>query len=138
MRSTSSTRSVTLDLTSFVVTGLLFGIGEACCFFCAATLPSMYFSSRRNVATGIVYSGAGVGGAVLSITTSALLQRSNLEWTFRSLALIMLGLNLPASLALKTRLERQPLRGGGKRFDWYVCLSAVRSVDEALSDSMRD
>ncbi|GAA5936532.1 hypothetical protein JCM3775_000846 [Rhodotorula graminis] len=103
-----------------VTEGLVFGIGEACCFFCAATLPSMYFSSRRNVATGIVYSGAGVGGAILSITTSALLQRTSLGWTFRSLALIMLGLNLPASLALKSRLERQPLRGGGKRFDWAI------------------
>ncbi|GAA5847378.1 hypothetical protein JCM9279_000265 [Rhodotorula babjevae] len=103
-----------------VTEGLVFGIGEACCFFCAATLPSMYFRSRRNVATGIVYSGAGVGGAVLSITTSALLQRTSLEWTFRSLALIMLGLNLPASFALRTRLERQPLRGGDKRFDWTL------------------
>lgn len=128
----SSPRVRALPLSSFprsttprlnrTATGLIFGIGEACCFFCAATLPSMYFRSRRNVATGIVYSGAGVGGAVLSITTSALLQRTSLEWTFRSLALIMLALNLPASLALRTRLERQPLRGGGNRFDWCVYL----------------
>ncbi|TNY17557.1 major facilitator superfamily domain-containing protein [Rhodotorula diobovata] len=101
-----------------ITEGFLFGIGEAMCFFCAATLPSMYFLRRRNIATGIVYSGAGVGGAVLSIVAGALLQRMSLAWTFRAIGLIMTAINLPASLVLKSRVERQPLRGGGKRFDW--------------------
>ncbi|BGP43511.1 hypothetical protein JCM10449v2_007546 [Rhodotorula kratochvilovae] len=100
--------------------GFLFGVGEAMCFFCAATLPSMYFLRRRNIATGIVYSGAGVGGAVFSIATSALHQRMSLPWTFRTVGLMMTAINLPSSLALKTRLEKQPLRSGGQVFDWRL------------------
>lgn len=114
------------DSADRALAGFLFGIGEAMCFFCAATLPSMYFLRRRNIATGIVYSGAGVGGAVLSIVAGALLQRMSLAWTFRAIGLIMTAINLPASLVLKSRVERQPLRGGGKRFDW--CATACRSL----------
>lgn len=34
----------------FVTEGLLFGIGQSCLFFAAATLPSSYFLKKRNLA----------------------------------------------------------------------------------------
>lgn len=42
-----------------LIEGVLFGFGQSLCFFSSATLPSQYFKERRNLATGIVYSGAG-------------------------------------------------------------------------------
>jgi len=41
--------------------GVLFGLGESLLFFASATLPSSYFLRRRNMATGIAYSGGGIG-----------------------------------------------------------------------------
>ncbi|GJN94386.1 hypothetical protein Rhopal_007466-T1 [Rhodotorula paludigena] len=73
-----------------ITEGFLFGLGQALCFFSAAMLPATYFLRRRNLATGIVFSGAGVGGAVLSIVTDQLLQRLTPDWTFRAIALIVI------------------------------------------------
>lgn len=41
--------------------GVIFGLGESLLFFASATLPSSYFLRRRNLATGISYSGGGIG-----------------------------------------------------------------------------
>ncbi|GAA5998831.1 uncharacterized protein JCM10292_005731 [Rhodotorula paludigena] len=96
-----------------ITEGFLFGLGQALCFFSAAMLPATYFLRRRNLATGIVFSGAGVGGAVLSIVTDQLLQRLSPAWTFRAIALIVTLPNVPAALALKSRAPRQSFRGSG-------------------------
>lgn len=67
----------------------------------------------------MVYSGAGLGGAVFSLVTAQLLKRlHSLPWTFRTVGLIMTAINVPASLVLKSRGEKVPFRGGkGKRGD---------------------
>lgn len=102
-----------------VFEGLMYGLGAALCFFSVATLPSQYFLRRRNLATGLVYAGSGVGGAIFSIVTSQLLKRVSLAWTFRIIGLIMTAINLPAALTLKARAAKQPLRSKkkGQAFD---------------------
>ncbi|GAA5985615.1 hypothetical protein JCM10908_007043 [Rhodotorula pacifica] len=97
-----------------VFEGLMYGLGAALCFFSVATLPAQYFLRRRNLTTGLVYSGSGLGGAVFSIITSRLLQRVSLAWTFRIIGLLMTAINLPAALTLKARAAKQPLRREGK------------------------
>ncbi|GAA5956637.1 hypothetical protein JCM8115_000631 [Rhodotorula mucilaginosa] len=102
-----------------VFEGLMYGLGAALCFFSVATLPSQYFLRRRNLATGLVYAGSGVGGAIFSIITSQLLKRVSLAWTFRIIGLIMTAINLPAALTLKARAAKKPLRSKekGQAFD---------------------
>ncbi|GAA6008406.1 hypothetical protein JCM10207_000115 [Rhodosporidiobolus poonsookiae] len=97
--------------------GLCFGMGQALVFFAGATLPSAYFLRRRNIATGLTYAGAGVGGAVFSIVAQGLLHRLSLEWTFRTISFIFLALNLPAALTLKGRAVREPFIPKKKIFD---------------------
>ncbi|GAA5973948.1 hypothetical protein JCM11641_001236 [Rhodosporidiobolus odoratus] len=100
--------------------GILFGTGQALAFFASATLPSMYFNRRRNIATGFVYSGAGIGGGVFSIISAQLLRRLSIAWTFRTIGLIFAVLNVPAALALRTRAPKEPLRSGKKVLDWSL------------------
>ncbi|KAJ1566334.1 hypothetical protein HK405_010212, partial [Cladochytrium tenue] len=95
--------------------GLMFGLGQALCFYAVATLPATYFLRRRNLAMGIMSSGAAVGGAVFSIVTAQLLRSLSLAWTFRAIGLIFLALNLPAALALRSRSPAEPLRRSGRR-----------------------
>ncbi|GAA6058995.1 hypothetical protein JCM10212_001705 [Sporobolomyces blumeae] len=97
--------------------GLIFGVGQALIFFASSILPSSYFLRRRNIATGIVYAGGGVGGAVLSIIAGKLLQRLSIAWTLRVLALIFTGTALPAALVIKSRAPRQSFRTKGQIFD---------------------
>lgn len=106
-----------------VFEGLMYGLGAALCFFSVATLPSQYFLRRRNLATGLVYAGSGVGGAIFSIITSQLLKRVSLAWTFRIIGLLMTAINLPAALTLKARAAKKPLRSKekGQAFDLYGC-----------------
>ncbi|GAA6017007.1 hypothetical protein JCM11491_006127 [Sporobolomyces phaffii] len=100
--------------------GVMFGLGESLLFFASATLPSSYFLRRRNLATGIAYSGGGIGGAVLSIIVGQLLKKLTIAWTLRAYALILTGVSLPAALIIKSRLPRQPFRTGARIFDFNL------------------
>ncbi|KAM0754661.1 MFS general substrate transporter [Meredithblackwellia eburnea MCA 4105] len=104
----------------FMTQGVMFGVGQALCFGSAATLPSSYFLKKRNLATGCTFAGGGIGGAVLSLLSSALIQRVGIPWTFRTLGLLNLAINIPASLALKSRMPRKPLRSGAPIVEWSL------------------
>ncbi|GAA5866484.1 hypothetical protein JCM8547_000639 [Rhodosporidiobolus lusitaniae] len=103
-----------------VTEGLMFGYGQSLIFFAGATLPSAYFRRRRNIATGLVYSGGGVGGAVFSIIVAQLLQVMSLPWTFRTMGFIFGALNFPAAMYLKGRAPREPFRPSKKILDWSL------------------
>ncbi|GAA5833104.1 hypothetical protein JCM3766R1_001395 [Sporobolomyces carnicolor] len=100
--------------------GLMFGLGEALLFFASATLPSSYFLKKRNLATGIAYSGGGIGGAVLSLIVGQLLKRLSLAWTLRAYALILFSVSLPAAFTIRSRLPRQPFRSGARIFEFKL------------------
>ncbi|KAI9360758.1 putative monocarboxylate transporter [Zopfochytrium polystomum] len=108
-----------------VTEGFMFGLGQALCFYASATLPATYFLRRRNLATGIVFSGAGVGGAVFSIITAQLLEATDLAWTLRIVGCIFLALNLPAALLLKSRSQREPSAFQDKRFILLLVGSSI-------------
>ncbi|GAA5834577.1 hypothetical protein JCM11251_007043 [Rhodosporidiobolus azoricus] len=111
----------TKKLAGLVITeGLMFGLGQALVFFAVATLPTSYFLRRRNIATGFVFAGGGVGGAVFSIIAAQLLNRISLAWTFRAVSLIFAALNFPSALALKARAPREPFRSGKMVVDWSL------------------
>ncbi|ORY88445.1 major facilitator superfamily domain-containing protein [Leucosporidium creatinivorum] len=93
-----------------ITEGFMFGLGQALCFFCAATLPSHYFLRRRNLATGLVYAGAGVGGALFAVILSALVKSHGVPWAFRIIGILFTAINLPCAWMLKSRNSRVPWR----------------------------
>lgn len=64
-----------------------------------------FFNVRRGLATGIASTAGGVGGVVFPIVLRELLPGIGFAWSSRVLALIMLGLAIPANLFIKTRLK---------------------------------
>ncbi|TFK72538.1 MFS general substrate transporter [Pluteus cervinus] len=90
----------------FVTNGVLVGFGTSMCFLLGGTTPAQYFMKRRGLANGLVYGGAGVGGAVLSIADNVLIERVGVAWTFRIMGLLTLVITLPASMMLKDRARR--------------------------------
>ncbi|KAL4971881.1 major facilitator superfamily domain-containing protein [Aspergillus desertorum] len=82
----------------FVTAGAIMGV--------VSVTPAQYFRAKRGIANGIVYAAGGLGGAVISFIVDALVQRTGLAWTFRTLGLITLATGIPAALFIK---ERAPL-----------------------------
>ena len=91
----------------FVTAGLTMGYGVSACFMVVSSLPAQYFNKRRGLANGLVYAGGGVGGAVISLSMSAIVESLGTAWTFRLLGLVMLITGLPAAYLIQ---ERAPSR----------------------------
>lgn len=78
-------------------------------------IPAQYFRRRRGLANGIVFAGGGLGGAVISLSMSAIVERLGTAWTFRLIGLVMLATGLPAAWFLK---ERTPIQAS-TFVEWY-------------------
>lgn len=85
----------------------VFGLGYAFTFWATNTLAASYFTKKRGLAIGIVYSGSGIGGAVFSIGLSHLIKRVGLEWAVRIWSFIAFGVLIPVSLILKPKAKAQ-------------------------------
>ncbi|KAJ3783312.1 major facilitator superfamily domain-containing protein [Lentinula aff. detonsa] len=90
----------------FVTNGIIVGLGTSMSFMLCSTLPSQYFTQKRGLANGAVFSAAGIGGAILSVVQSALISRLGVAWTFRIIGAAIIALTFPACCFLKDRLRR--------------------------------
>lgn len=68
-----------------------------------------YFNKKRGAAMGLALSGSSLGGLTFPLMLGKLLYNPRLSfgWTIRIAGFIMLGLCVPAVLAIKTRLPRR-------------------------------
>lgn len=58
-------------------------------YYPAIAVPSQYFVNNRGLAIGIAVSGTGLGGFILAPLTHALIDKVDLFWTLRILALMI-------------------------------------------------
>lgn len=95
--------------------GVCIGLGNGFTFCPSIAVLPTYFSKRRGLAIGIVFTGTGVGGLVFPAIVRELLPRVGLSWTVRAIGFIELANLVVVNLLLKTRL---PPRKGGALVDW--------------------
>lgn len=105
----------------FMTAGVLMGLGVSLCFMVISIPPAQYFTTKKGTALGIIYSGAGVGGTVISLSLEAGVRNLGVPWTFRLIGLIMLATGLPA--AWYTRERFRPTRRA------FVDWSLFRQLD---------
>lgn len=84
--------------------GIIYGISSGVTFTPVIIWLSQWFDKRRGLATGIIYSGSGLGGVLFPIVITRLLDSVGFAWTLRIMALLSFILGTGASLALKPRL----------------------------------
>ncbi|ETN39888.1 uncharacterized protein HMPREF1541_06114 [Cyphellophora europaea CBS 101466] len=77
----------------FITAGLMMGYG--------------YFSRRRGLANGLVFAGGGLGGAIISLSMSAIVERLGTAWAFRLVGLLMWATGLPMAWLIR---ERAPVK----------------------------
>ncbi len=70
-------------------------------YFPLMSVIPTYFNRNRGAAMGIVVSGAGVGGLVLSPVFHVLLTRVGIRWSLRVLGLWNFALSIPIVSVLK-------------------------------------
>ncbi|KAM4057918.1 major facilitator superfamily protein [Hirsutella rhossiliensis] len=75
-----------------------------CCMSCLVT----WFSRRRAAAFGIMVSGSSVGGVVLPIMMTKLIDSIGFPWMMRTMAFIFLVLLIFACLTVRSRLAPRP------------------------------
>ena len=91
----------------FVAAGFIMGYGVSCSFMVVSVTPAQYFNKKRGLANGLVYAGGGLGGAVISLSVSGVINRLGAAWAFRLIGLVILATGLPAAWFIK---ERAPIR----------------------------
>ena len=86
--------------------GVLMGISMGFLQFPALAAVSQYFDKRRAAALGIAVSGSSVGGVVLPLALSKMLNGSSLgfAWAIRVIGFIMIPLLAFACVAVRSRL----------------------------------
>lgn len=85
--------------------------GVACMSGFSTSALSALVRTSDHLVLAIV-AGGGLGGAVFSLLSSALIQRLGIPWALRVTSFVYLAIMLPSSLCLKSRMPRTALRGG--------------------------
>jgi MFS family permease len=70
-------------------------------------VPNQYFSTKLGLAQGLIKAGGGLGGAVLSFSLDAIIQKLGVSWAFCILGFMALATGLPAAWVVR---DRYPVR----------------------------
>ena len=70
-------------------------------------MPNQYFSTKLGLAQGLIKAGGGLGGAVLSFSLDAIIQKLGVPWAFCILGFMALATGLPAAWIVR---DRYPVR----------------------------
>ncbi|KAG0205395.1 hypothetical protein BGX28_003016 [Mortierella sp. GBA30] len=89
----------------YVTQGVLFGVGASFTYYPAIAVPSQYFVKNRGLAIGIAVSGTGLGGFILAPLTQVMIDRIDIFWSLRILALLLFVVCGGASVLIKERKE---------------------------------
>ncbi|KAL7004056.1 hypothetical protein EMMF5_006385 [Cystobasidiomycetes sp. EMM_F5] len=86
--------------------GIMYPIGASAVYLPATTLLFEWFARKRGLANGLMYSGTGLGGAILPLVIQALLAKYSYKAAVVSLAL---GCGLLAFVSIYFIKERVPI-----------------------------
>ena len=88
--------------------GVCSPIGASLIFYPAMSSTGTWFFKRRAFAFGIMAAGSSLGGVILPIMTTKIIQRSGFPWAMRANAFLLLGLLIYANLTVRSRLPPSP------------------------------
>ncbi|KAI0092568.1 major facilitator superfamily domain-containing protein [Irpex rosettiformis] len=95
--------------------GVLFAIGGSLVYAPVISYLSEWFVNKRGMANGIVFSGAGVGGAVFPLILPPLIARYGVQKTTRAYAICILICLIPTLPLMKARLPETRVHGPAPR-----------------------
>lgn len=84
--------------------GILYALGAAMIYYPSLSYLAEWFINLRGFANGVLFAGTGVGGVVLPLTISPLLNMYGVNVTVRILSVAMVVLLVPLLPLVKGRL----------------------------------
>ncbi|KAJ3913037.1 MFS general substrate transporter [Lentinula edodes] len=84
--------------------GIIYSVGGSLLYFPMTTYLFEWFSVRKGMANGVIYSGTGVGGVITPFVVETLLNRYGRRTTLLSLAVAFLILSIPCLPFIKPRV----------------------------------
>ncbi|GKZ59417.1 hypothetical protein AnigIFM49718_005295 [Aspergillus niger] len=87
----------------FLTEGVCFGVGMGIIYMTYLGVPPQWFDKKSSVANAIPAAGAGTGGLIYSLGIEAMIENLGLPWTFRTLAIVSLVVNLVCAAFLRDR-----------------------------------
>ncbi|KAJ7646749.1 MFS general substrate transporter [Roridomyces roridus] len=84
--------------------GVIYAVGGSFLYFPTMTWLFEWFSTRKGLANGIIFSGTGVGGVAVPFIVEGLLHRYGCRTTLLSMAIAFAVLIIPAFPYMKPRL----------------------------------
>ncbi|KAI8873070.1 MFS general substrate transporter [Ramicandelaber brevisporus] len=91
-----------------VAQGVVVGLGAGCCVTSSVSIPSQWFDKRRGLATGIAFTGSGLGGVVFAPVTQRLLDSVGVGWAMRILGIICFVLISASAFFIRTVVPPTP------------------------------
>lgn len=77
------------------------GVGASLVWFPCVSAAQQWFSKRRGLSVGIVISGSGFGGLILSFVIQAIIDELGYQWALRIVGFISLVLLVIAALVVR-------------------------------------
>ncbi|KAK9243276.1 major facilitator superfamily domain-containing protein [Lipomyces tetrasporus] len=87
----------------YLTQGLLVGLGVGFNYIPSMAVLSQWFEKKRSLANGISSGGSGIGGAVFSWATQAMIDRLGLAWALRVTGIITFVGNMTAAILMRDR-----------------------------------
>ncbi|KAK9238784.1 major facilitator superfamily domain-containing protein [Lipomyces kononenkoae] len=87
----------------YLTQGLLVGFGVGFVYIPSMAVLSQWFERKRSLANGISSAGSGIGGAVFSWATEAMINQLGLQWALRVTGIIIFIANMTAALVIRDR-----------------------------------
>ncbi|KAI0775424.1 MFS general substrate transporter [Irpex lacteus] len=132
--------SFTHKITLLVVfQGVLYAIGGSLVYAPVISYMSEWFVNKRGMANGLIFSGAGVGGALFPLILPPLIARYGVSQTMRAYAICILVILIPALPLMKARLPETRVHGPAPRstnrrwlrernFWFFVAMNTIQSL----------
>lgn len=92
----------------FLAQSVVAAAGSSAVFNCCMSSLMSWFARRRAAAFGIMVSGSSVGGVVLPIMMTRLIDGVGFAWMMRTVAFFFLALLVFACLTVRSRLPPRP------------------------------
>ncbi|PVU94458.1 hypothetical protein BB561_002517, partial [Smittium simulii] len=85
--------------------GVLFGLGNGLIYSTSMAVTSQWFETKRGLALGIITSGCGCGGLVISRIVNAAIVNLGYQWSLRITSIMYFTIIFVAALAFKPRFQ---------------------------------
>ncbi|KAF2799843.1 MFS transporter, MCP family, solute carrier family 16, member 6 [Melanomma pulvis-pyrius CBS 109.77] len=87
----------------YLTQGILVGLGVGLLFIPSVSVTSQWFDKKRALANSINSAGSGVGGIIISLATTPMINKLSLAWSLRIIGIVSATMNILAICLIRNR-----------------------------------